>query len=468
MSIKTARDGSTSAHGRAPTRVMMLHAAEWDEALQAGQQRAATVGHPILVSLTQAADWGDPIQRFALDTAAFFWEQPAQHRALVGTGIAAEIATTGPCHIADAAQRWRDLLRDAHTITAPDVAAAGPVLFGGFAFDPLHPHTDLWAGFPDGLLIVPASLWRYDAGQVTLTRSQLVGVAPPLASPQLRMERSTSDRMMSGQGLGDAAWQQLVADTAEQIRAGAYEKVVLARAETVRQAAAFDIPSALHDLREHYSAATIFAVRRGTSTFMGATPERLARVQDRQITTMALAGSAPRGTTPTQDATLSEEFLHSAKIHAEHAIVIDSILADLAQHCVSVQAADQPRLLKLKNVQHLETPISGELLPDRSILDVVATLHPTPAVGGFPRIAALAAIRAGEGMDRGWYAGPLGWLDAAGDGEFVVALRSALVQGNAATLFAGCGIVGDSDPASELAESRLKLHVMLRALGDEA
>ena len=129
MSIKTARDGSTSAHDRASTRVLAMPAPEWEQALLAGQHHAATVGHPILVSLTQAVEWCDPIQRFALDTSAFFWEQPAQRRALVGAGIAATITTAGPQHIADAARQWRELLRDADIIAPLDVAAvAGPVL----------------------------------------------------------------------------------------------------------------------------------------------------------------------------------------------------------------------------------------------------------------------------------------------------------------------------------------------------
>lgn len=268
-------------------------------------------------------------------------------------------------------------------------------------------------------------------------------------------------------GLDDGAWRRLVATSAQAIRAGEYQKVVLARAETVCGQDDFDLPEVLARLRAQYPGATTFAVRQGARTFLGATPERLAQVAGGRVATMALAGSAPRSSDPTEDAALGAELAQNAKIHTEHAIVISSIVADLAQLCTTVQAADQPRLLQLQNVQHLETPISGQLLANRSILDVVAALHPTPAVSGFPREAALAMLREHERLDRGWYAGPLGWLNAAGDGEFVVALRSALVQGDVATLFAGCGIVGESDPASELAESQLKLQVMRRALGCE-
>jgi len=137
----------------------------------------------------------------------------------------------------------------------------------------------------------------------------------------------------------------------------------------------------------------------------------------------------------------------------------------LKNHCTSVYVSAMPQLLKLKNVQHLKTPIAGELIPGRCILDVMADLHPTPAVGGFPRQAALEAIQNTEKLDRGWYAGPLGWVGAGGHGEFAVALRSGLIDGSKATLFAGCGIVSNSDPQAEYAESGLKFQVMLRGLG---
>ncbi len=158
------------------------------------------------------------------------------------------------------------------------------------------------------------------------------------------------------------------------------------------------------------------------------------------------------------------ELLHSEKNRQEHEIVASMLKLALADLCSELWVADVPELFQLHNLQHLKTPIIGELLPGRSILDAIAVLHPTPAVGGFPRDAALTEIRNHEQLDRGWYAGLVGWLDLDGNGEFAVALRSALVDGNSATLFAGCGIVADSLPASEFAESRLKLAVMLRAL----
>jgi isochorismate synthase len=179
---------------------------------------------------------------------------------------------------------------------------------------------------------------------------------------------------------------------------------------------------------------------------------------------MALAGSAPRGATEEEDQRLGNELLQNLKNQEEHRVVVTTIHDVLANSCSRVWVADTPHLLKLKNIQHLETAITGSLLPGHSILEAIEDLHPTPAVGGFPRQSALAAIRAYEQLDRGWYAGPIGWIGASGNGEFAVALRSALVDGNQATLFAGCGIVAASQPESEFAESCLKLEVMLRGL----
>jgi len=180
---------------------------------------------------------------------------------------------------------------------------------------------------------------------------------------------------------------------------------------------------------------------------------------------MALAGSARRGETEEEDVRIGAELLQSGKNNCEHAIVVAMMQEALKNHCTHVYVSAAPQLLKLKNVQHLKTPIVGELIPGRCILDIMADLHPTPAVGGFPHHAALEAIRNTEKLDRGWYSAPLGWIGASGHGEFAVALRSGLIDGSKARLFAGCGIVADSDPQTEFAESCLKFQVMLHALG---
>lgn len=183
---------------------------------------------------------------------------------------------------------------------------------------------------------------------------------------------------------------------------------------------------------------------------------------------MALAGSAPRGSTPEEDRRLGEGLQVSAKERIEHAIVVDALRAALADIAPRVVVSSVPELLKLQNVQHLRTRLAVELTHPRTVLELVERLHPTPAVGGLPRDAALGWIAEREGLDRGWYGGPVGWVNRRGEGEFAVAIRSALLRGEEALLFAGCGIVADSDPDQEYAESWLKLQPMLSALRQES
>ena len=264
--------------------------------------------------------------------------------------------------------------------------------------------------------------------------------------------------------ISPSIWKSMVRNAVHSIQNGAYEKVVLARGMQVLSDDAFDIGITLNRLRASHPHAYVFAIQRGERYFVGATPERLVQVSDGQIRTMALAGSAPRGRTQEEDRRLGMELLHNTKNHGEHAIVVTMVYNALKHLCSRMKIADTPKLLRLQNIQHLHTLIVGELLPGQGILGALQSLHPTPAVGGFPRDIALAVIRDNEHLDRGWYSGPIGWIDTNGNGEFAVALRSALIDGTTATLFAGCGIVADSNAESEYTESCLKLAVMLRAL----
>jgi len=456
--------------------------------------RAAQQQRTVLASFTQPVEWYDAIQAFAGARRSglgecFFWEQPAEQNTLVGIGAATTIETSGITCFIDSASAWRALLSKAVITYAPATVptpGSGPVLFGGFAFDPLSPRTQLWAEFPGGLLILPRFLLSYSAGQVTLTINKMVQASDLVEQSvqnieacvrhlQAAIERAPSipreetPRQFSMHEIQPASeWMETVASTVEQIRQGTFEKVVLARSIQVTlddPAEAFDISDTLQRLRESYPAAYVFALQRREHFFVGATPERLVQAQDGKIHTMALAGSARRSETEDEDAQLGIELLQSEKNKSEHAIVVAMVRDALKNHCAHVDISATPQLLKLKNVQHLKTAIAGELIPGRCILDVMADLHPTPAVGGFPRHAALEAIRNTEKLDRGWYAGPLGWIGASGHGEFAVALRSGLIHGGKATLFAGCGIVSDSEPQAEYAESCLKFQVMLYGLG---
>ena len=483
--------------------------------LQDAATHARQLEQDVIASFTLPIQLYDALQAFTGAQKAglgdvFFWEQPSEHNALVGVGTATTITTSGPARATDAALQWRALMRNAvisYAEDAEDIANAyghGPLFFGGFAFDSENPSTALWADFPAGLLILPRFLLLHSGTQTALSMHVLLHASESVeesfqqllsdaASLLIAIENSTDvmNRENAGRPQGSplhieqdisngdlaiqdilpaSEWMQKVEEVASNIRQGRFEKVVLARSVQVTPNEApsrFSVETVLSRLRTSYPSTYVFALQRGTRFFVGATPERLVQAQNGQIHTMALAGSAPRGTTVEEDERIGTSLLQSEKNSIEHSIVATRVREALLAHCQKVSVSATPRLLKLRNVQHLETSIVAELLPGRCILDVIADLHPTPAVGGFPRKEALAEIRAIEQMDRGWYAGPIGWIGASGHGEFAVALRSGLISEYEATLFAGCGIVGDSNAQSEYEESCLKLQVMLRGLGEQ-
>ena len=403
------------------------------------------------------------------------WSKAGDDFALVGVGTAHLITTTEQDRFGRVAAAWRELLEDAVLDVEPSV---GPLLVGGFSFDPARERTALWKGFDDVAMTLPRLqlTWSGDAGHLTVN----IVVGPDLdaaaeveridgqwrafveramqVSPDVESDDVRVDEMQP------ARWTALVDDATAAIRAGQFQKVVLAREVRLDAARPIAVAQALRRLRGAFPSAYVFAVRRQGRCFLGATPERLARLKDKCFEVMALAGTCRRSAVAWEDRQLARQLLNSPKDRLEHALVVETLRTTLAAFSGALDVPDKPCVLQLDNVQHLCTPLSGELAIDAGVLDLVAALHPTPAVGGLPRAAALDYLRRHEPLDRGWYAGPVGWVDARGDGEFAVALRCALVSGNEASLFAGCGIVGESDPERELQETRLKLRAMLDAL----
>lgn len=468
--------------------------------LDQAARQAAHTGRSVLACLVLPLTESDPLRIFRALHCLYpdecsYWEQPARQTALVGAGVALSIQTEGARRFAEASLAWQQLRSEALIRALSDSpedqlsALHGPALIGGFSFDPLRVQTPLWQDFPAGLLVLPRLLFRQQARRATLTLSSLVQADDDLDLLALHLHQEVaqlSERVatlselpvdaaeLQTYALRDVwpatAWKGLVGKAVRLIQQSVYAKVVLAREVVVTARAdqqPFSLTTTLQRLRQNYPAAYVFAFQRGKRAFLGATPERLAYAQDGQLHTVALAGSAPRGTTEEEDRCLGSALLASRKNREEHEIVTAMLRASLADLCSKTWSADTPELLRLKNIQHLQTAIVGELLPGHSILEALQTLHPTPAVGGTPTEPALAFIRSHEHLDRGWYAGPIGWIDFQGNGEFAVALRSALLQKRRATLFAGCGIVKDSDPEAEYAESCLKLQVILRNLSEE-
>ncbi len=261
-----------------------------------------------------------------------------------------------------------------------------------------------------------------------------------------------------------ADFEARVAAAATACTEGRLEKVVLARAERLEAEVPVDLVATLVALRERDPESTVFAIADGRGgCFLGATPERLATLEGRHLRTHALAGTAPRDADPRRDAELGAALLCSPKDSAEHAFVVEGLRAALAPLCERIAMESSPHLRRLARVQHLEQEVEARLAEGVDLLDAVAALHPTPALGGRPRAAALEWLRRSEPLDRGWYGAPIGWLGPRG-GAFHVAIRSALIQGRSVTAYAGAGIVATSDPASEWAETRLKLRTATEAL----
>jgi isochorismate synthase len=480
-------------------------------AVRAARARADATGQPAVAWAGARVVSMDPIALFRWACAGghdpILWAQPAQGRSLVGLGRAWRFSARGPERCALARAAWRALMRTVEPgmIDRPATEwGAGPVVMGGFAFDADGPVEPQWEGFEAAELVLPRVLAATSGAGHHVLVSCLVRpgdhgeggggdalAARALVDDLLRADLAAADeagvataavgqtaaQRQAAEGATAAevaceeltpahAWKALTSRAAGAVRRGELAKVVVARAVAVR-GIPFDPPRILSRLWADYPTCTLFAVARGGRCFLGATPERLAAVRGRAVLAMGLAGSAPRGASEEEDRRLGDALLASAKDRIEHALVVEVVREALTHECTSVWHAPSPSLLRVSNVQHLHTPIGATLRDGATLLDLVGRLHPTPAVGGVPRDAALAWLRRHEGLDRGWYAGTVGWIDGRGDGEFAVAIRCALLGACEAVLFTGCGIVADSDPEAEYAESRLKLRPMLSALGDD-
>ena len=356
-------------------------------------------------------------------------------------------------------------------------AGAGPVFLGGFAFDPAGAHESHWSSLEPAHLVLPAlTLWRRgDEAFATVTvpvsdepgraldsaRARLAALeARALPPPGVSSARRTTVR-----GRRDPRdYEEAVAAAVARIRDGEASKVVLSREVLVEADSAYDPAVVFGAMRELFPACFCFCSGTPEAAFMGASPELLVRRSGATAATVGLAGSIKRSADPSVDDHLGESMLRSAKVREEHEIVVRRIERELRGMSVWVDAGAEPGLAKVANIQHLATPITAQLAEPRSTVELAGALHPTPAVGGEPRERALESIAELEHMDRGWYTGPIGWMDAAEDGEFCVGLRSALLRDRIAHLYAGAGIVADSDPAAELAECELKLEAMLPLL----
>jgi isochorismate synthase len=406
------------------------------------------------------------------DAEALLWAPPGEDETC-GLGAAFTLSAKGPERFSSIQSQAREVWPQLDSSRADSLAPA-PRFFGGFAFQPGQAETPLWHEFGDARFVLPKLAYLKNAEGAWL---RLIVRGTPLQDREFRERLETplrqalqalfSDcsatvpvRVQSRQERSAADWAELVSAIQGEIKMGRAQKIVAARRLSLALDRELSPGSVQARLREDAPESTRFAFRFGPGTFLGATPEQLIRKNGFEISTEAVAGSISA-----EDASAAQHLLESDKDIREHEFVVSEILRLLGPLTSELSAAPRREVHRLRTVLHLRTPIQGRLREANHVLELVGRLHPTPAVGGVPTRAAIDFIVQHEPDERGWYTGPVGWFDAQGDGRFVVALRSGVISGTQAELYAGAGVVQDSNAPSEFAETRWKLAALLGALG---
>jgi len=374
-----------------------------------------------------------------------------------GAGFAARgeaLRITLPGGLAHSAEGVADALASIAVEDEVGLPGSGAIALGALPFDPEAPG---WLTVPEMVVGVgpDGTAWLTTVGEGSAPRLGLDALAPPGMQP-------SPDGFTLASGQSHDEWCEMVAAAVDVLRSGALRKVVLAREVHVSANRPIVPTAVLARLRALYPSCTLFSV----NGFLGASPELLVSRFGRHVRTHPLAGTVAHSGDPEADARSAAALLDSAKDRHEHRVMVEVVAARLAEVCESLDVPDRPSIVPLRNVSHLGTLMTGALTgsPPLDAVSLAARLHPTPAVAGVPTKEALAYIAEAEPFDRGLYAGPVGWMDGNGDGEWVVGIRSATVRGSRARLVAGNGIVADSVPELELAETQLKLQALLAAV----
>lgn len=392
------------------------------------------------------------------DEPTFYWQHPARGEAWLAAGSVREFVASGPDRIDVVAAAIRRCLRALQPADGRPPAAL-PCVVGGFAFSGEPVDRGPWREFPAARFFLPRRLWIQRAGRCDLV--EVLGEAAPALD---LVQRDDIAPWPVDETPG--AWLERVASALGRIERGEIDKVVLSRQHHFPGLSPPPL-RVLRTLRDTRPGCATFAFKPGTSVFFGSTPELMVRRNGERFVAPALAGTMRRGGDPHADLERARALARCAKNRREHDAVVDGIRAALAGCDVVLDAAREPRVIALPEAFHLRTRISGRSATRLDVLALAAALHPTPAVCGTPRAAAARLLRSDE-SGRGWYTGGIGWMDARGDGEIAVALRSALLAGHGLTTFAGAGIVRGSEPLAELAETELKMAAILAPLRDAA
>lgn len=458
------------------------------DTVRSAVERSAT--GDVLCSLTMPMEGIDPLAALEIlgkpESFRYFWEHPDQELAIAAGEEVVRIRTqqTDRFHfVAKQMDAWKERTV---SFSAFPHSLSGIHFLGGFSFHN-QPQSHHWRDFGSAGFIIPEWLIVRDGQLTLLTLTYRVSTADTYSSLfsriDARLQQIVSDIMaFSGSDSGlmegdsftddDALWLERkpeflrsVAKATERISVGLFNKVVLAREVIIPLQRAVCVTHMLNTLRTTYPTCYTFLFQLNrNAAFVGSSPERLASFRSTILLTEGLAGSASRGKTATEDALFEKALIQSEKDLHEHRVVVDAIGERLRSYSEDVNYPTNPTVRKYSNVQHLYTPISAQLQEETAPISILEALHPTPAVGGFPREASLLNMQELENLDRGWFAGPVGWFNTHGRGEFCVGIRSGLIEPHRAHLYAGCGIVANSNPESEWNETLLKLVPMRAAL----
>ncbi len=449
----------------------------FESVFTAARAQARQACQPVLAVLTFRWTGRDPLELYerleSSSVPCLYWETRDPELTLLGIGRTLELCPDLGSGFERVEQRWREM-----TAAALVEGSAAPRAIGGFRFDAEAVPEWPWRQFPSARLIVPRLLLERTPQGSLLVCQKLIGVDDdPIAEGHryrrdieallgqgASSRRQANPSLVQNQGVSAGQWQSKAEALIGAIRKGRLQKVVLARHLHQTYSDPLSPAAILRRLRRTDARSHLFAVRHGDLCFLGATPERLVSVREGRVRTHALAGTIQRGDDPETDQRLGQQLLSSAKDLHEHELVVRAIRDALAPLVEGLTVSPKPVLHRLPVMQHLSTLIEARIPGATGILKLVEALQPTPAVAGYPKVEALSCIRLHEGFDRGWYAGPLGWIDGNGNGDFVVALRSALIKGRDCHLFAGCGLVADSVPEYEYQETCLKLSSMQEAV----
>lgn len=429
---------------------------------------------PGLISVSLPAPAFGPRPFLPPDAPGFYWSRSSAGISLLGTGVAAKIACGGATRMEEAAQRFRELGSRWTRIGHPD--APQPLAFVGFAFAPDDTPGPDWHGLANTEVTVPELLFRQQGDENWITASAMVDKdadAETLVGRWIERLESLATQAPGNRPARppaelsrteDGDWNAPMETALEDIREGRIDKVVLTRRVRFSTSRPLSWSRILEALEAGHEGCARFAVVRPGFALVGVSPERLVSLDDGAVAADALAGTAPRGATPALDRTLADRLRGDPKALVEHRIVVEQIRQALEPCCGALLAPQAPEIMSLPTVHHLWSPVGGHLRNGSDLLELARRLHPTPAVGGSPRDAALEWLQRHEAHSRGWYTGAFGWLDAAGNGELSVVLRCGIVNHTFVDLFAGAGIVADSRPDEELAETEWKLCTLRGAL----